>query len=134
MEENKKQEQRPQYFYFNEDGKLVVESNKGIIVDSEQTVKLYGNFVCNNKVMAQIMAIVHGKVFSFEGANLGYVCVDDTETARQLSEWSKKSEEIAGKITAEMKERATWGTELRDKVERFNSLPWYKRIFKQIEL
>lgn len=53
--EEKKLEQRPQYFYFGEDGKLVVESNKGVWVDGEQYVKMYGNFTCNAKTMGAII-------------------------------------------------------------------------------
>ena len=50
MENEKKEykERKPfdkQIFYFNDKGQLVVESNKGVWVDGEKFVKMYGDFV-----------------------------------------------------------------------------------------
>lgn len=49
-----------QRFYFNEDGKLVVESNKGVWVDGQQFVKMYGVFTCNAKTMGKIIHAMQG--------------------------------------------------------------------------
>jgi hypothetical protein len=51
---------REQRFYFNEDGKLVVESNKGVWVDGQQFVKMYGVFTCNAKTMGKIIHAMQG--------------------------------------------------------------------------
>ena len=63
MEENKdynRHQQSQQKFYFNEEGKLVVESNKGVWVDGEQHVKMYGNFSCNARTMGMIIHQLKG--------------------------------------------------------------------------
>lgn len=57
MEENRKNIQK---FYFTDEGKLVVESNKGVWVDGEQYVKMYGNFSCNAKTMGEIISKLKG--------------------------------------------------------------------------
>lgn len=49
-----------QKFYFTEEGQLVVESNKGVWVDGEQYVKMYGNFVCNAKTMGIVIQQLKG--------------------------------------------------------------------------
>lgn len=49
-----------QKFYFTEEGQLVVESNKGVWVDGEQFVKMYGNFSCNAKTMGMIIQAMKG--------------------------------------------------------------------------
>lgn len=61
MEDNELREyKKAQKFYFNEEGKLVVESKKGVWVDGEQFVKMYGNFVCNAKTMGMVIQQLKG--------------------------------------------------------------------------
>jgi hypothetical protein len=61
MEDNEVREyKKAQKFYFNEEGQLVVESNKGVWVDGEQHVKMYGNFVCNAKTMGMVIQQLKG--------------------------------------------------------------------------
>jgi hypothetical protein len=59
MEDNRDYK-KVQKFYFTEEGQLVVESNKGVWVDGEQYVKMYGSFVCNAKTMGAIIAKLKG--------------------------------------------------------------------------
>lgn len=61
MEEKKDyKQQNIQKFYFNEEGKLVVESNKGVWVDGEQYAKMYGIFTCNAKTIGIIIQHLKG--------------------------------------------------------------------------
>lgn len=59
MEDNRDYK-KVQKFYFTEEGQLVVESNKGVWVDGEQYVKMYGSFVCNAKTMGMIIQAMKG--------------------------------------------------------------------------
>lgn len=160
--EEKKQEQRPQYFYFNDDGKLVVESNKGVWVDGEQYVKMYGNFSCNAKTMGAIIAKLKG-INVEVGDNKTYVverkdmydmrrncdileettyCILGVEDDVINDVLNKKSHEIAktefaGKVSEyerRIAEESSENYELKKTITTFNSLPWYKRIFKKIEI
>ena len=54
--DTKERTPKEQKFYFGEDGKLIVESNRGIWVDGEQYVKMYGNFTCNAKTIGAIIS------------------------------------------------------------------------------
>ena len=57
MENNEREIKKPtQKFYFTEEGKLIVESNKGVWVDGDQYVKMYGKFECNAKTMGEIIS------------------------------------------------------------------------------
>lgn len=49
-----------QYFYFNNQGQLVVESNKGVWVDGEKHVKMHGDFVCNANTLGEIINQLKG--------------------------------------------------------------------------
>lgn len=161
MEENK-QEQRPQYFYFNDDGKLVVESNKGVWVDGEQYVKMYGNFVCNAKTMGEIIhqlkgiAVEVGEVKyvndeDIENNYFGDITFDDKyvvsrtrcvlgaseerikEYERELAEKYYVNDEIK-KLSKQFNDASDRELAERKAIERFNRLPWWKRIFKKIEI
>lgn len=130
--EEKKQEQRPQYFYFNDDGKLVVESNKGVWVDGEQYVKMYGNFSCNAKTMGIVIEKFKGIKVDVE------MSTEDGDTFLKM--YTERLQEIA-KLTEEntrqMIEIASAKNETQSvikKVIAFNALPWYKRMFKKIEI
>lgn len=59
MEDNRDYKKK-QKFYFNESGQLVVESNRGVWVDGEHFVKMYGDFVCNAKTMGMIIQAMKG--------------------------------------------------------------------------
>ena len=74
-----------QVFYFNDKGQLVVESNKGVWVDGEKFVKMYGDFTCNAKTMGEIIHQLKGiavevgqyekAIYSSEPGNLTAYCV-----------------------------------------------------------
>lgn len=151
--EEKKQEQRPQYFYFNDDGKLVVESNKGVWVDGEQHVKMYGNFSCNAKTMGIIISQLKGmpvfvthkqetEDYFFGEYKHTIECLinPSVEQAGLLSEISKKDTTIKEKkedIAKLLKKSGEDGDKiykLETSIKKFNALPWYKRMFKKIEI
>lgn len=156
--EEKKQEQRPQYFYFNDDGKLVVESNKGVWVDGEQYVKMYGNFSCNAKTMGIIISqlknmpaftsrkkcktVIDAITGDRECLTESIECIinPNAEQAGLLSEISHKDGKIE-KLNDEIKKLNKQLDNTYDKrdaeheaIEQFNALPWYKRLFKKIEI
>ena len=155
MEEKKdyRQQNNVQKFYFNEDGQLVVESNKGVWVDGEQYVKMYGNFSCNAKTMGIIISqlkgipafVIHKQETedyfwgeykhtieclinpSVEQAGLLSEIREKDATIKQqsesIAELQKKTGEDGDQISA-----------LKKSIGEFNALPWYKRIFKKIEI
>lgn len=154
--EEKKQEQRPQYFYFNDEGKLVVESNKGVWVDGEQHVKMYGNFTCNVKTMGIIISQLKGMpaFVSIEHSTTNnYFGLTEcliNPSAEQAGLLSKISEQdaVIEEKTKKIQEHIEYIGELHKKtgedgdkiyklersIKEFNALPWYKRIFKKIEI
>lgn len=133
MEEKKDyRQQNVQKFYFNDEGKLVVESNKGVWVDGEQYVKMYGNFSCNAKTMGVIIE-------KFKGFKVD-VEMSTEEGDNFLKMYSERLDEIA-KLTVENTTKMIEVARAKDetqsvikKVVSFNSLPWYKRLFKKIEI
>lgn len=166
--EEKKQEQRPQYFYFNDDDKLVVESNKGVWVDGEQYVKMYGNFTCNAKTMGIIISQLKG--IPVEVGELKYVTQEDADnygwgiayidrlvksqtrcilgaSKERIQEYERElakeyytntsiieAQQKADSCQSAIETYKRAYNHLRDKVISFNSLPWYKRVFKKIEI
>lgn len=153
MENEKKDynERKPfnkqQCFYFNDKGQLVVESNKGVWVDGEKFVKMYGDFVCNAKTMGEIIhqlkgiavevGVVEQTVYSPK-EHLVY-CVLGASQER-IEEYEK---ELAKQcyVNEEIKELSKQFNDASDKelaefhaIERFNRLPWWKRLFKKIEV
>lgn len=159
MEEKKdynKQQQPLQKFYFTDDGKLVVESNKGVWVDGEQYVKMYGNFSCNAKTLGAIIAklrnikvevgsITTHLVTGFSlpyGSSTEYITkeycalnIDEErigemirQKARDMAEtdYAKRMADFINNNSKEVKQ-------LRERIDDFNALPWYKRLFKKIE-
>lgn len=160
MEEKKdyNRQQPLQKFYFTDDGKLVVESNRGVWVDGEQYVKMFGNFSCNAKTMGIIIsqlknmpafisrekcsvvinAITGDKECLTE--SVGCIINPNAEQAGLLSEISHKDGKIE-KLNDEIKKLNKQldnaynqrGAE-HEAIERFNVLPWYKRLFKKIEI
>lgn len=143
--DNTKQEEgKPQKIYFNDKGKLIVESNKGVWVDGAQYVKMYGDFVCNAKTMGEIIhqlkgiAVEVGRQF-VNSNDLELYCVLGAsqerieEYERELAKQEFVSKEIAElqKQTGEDGDRIY---ELKKSIEKFNRLPWWKRMFKKIEV
>ena len=147
-----------QIFYFNDKGQLVVESNKGVWVDGEQYVKMYGNFTCNAKTMGIIISqlknmpaftsrkkcktVIDAITGDKECLTESIECIinPNAEQAGLLSEISHKDGKIE-KLNDEIKELRKQFNDASDRelaerkaIERFNSLPWYKRIFKKIEI
>ena len=125
-----------QAFYFNEDAELVVETNKGIVVGDKSQAKMRGIFTCNAKTMAQILTIVTNKptkLVSF--ANATYVAIDNDDFGKELKELKESSEkalmEMRKEITEEMRSEVN---AIKYLVDCYNRLPWYKRIFKKIDI
>ena len=136
MEDNKVREYKEaQKFYFNEEGQLVVESKKGVWVDGEQFVKMYGYFSCNAKTMGVIINKFKGeKVVFGKYIDDTYQCelVNPTEydeqVVREMNAVRDKLKEICEKYDNDNRKLA----DIIKHVEQFNALPWYKRIFKKI--
>ena len=165
MEEKKDYNQQPlQKFYFTDDGKLVVESNKGVWVDGTPYVKMYGNFLCNAKTMGTIIAklkgitVEVGNINTYINHNREYYdirrgadileeqsyCVlgVDNEKIEEIIE-QKSEEKSEEKSEKKYQQKLTeTGFETNCKLhaalllacEKFNALPWYKRMFKKIEI
>lgn len=128
--EERKQEQRPQYFYFNDDGKLVVESNKGVWVDGEQHVKMYGNFTCNAKTMGIIIE-------KFKGYKVLVEKILDDEYSAEIVNPSDMEKQYNKELSYLQKKIEDYGDEICDlkkSIREFNFLPWNKRMFKKIEI
>ena len=147
MENDKREykERKPfdkQIFYFNDKGQLVVESNKGVWVDGEKFVKMYGDFVCNARTLEAIIK-------QFKGIQ---VEVDTTPEEQKVNEFmeflhkqyeniEKKYDELSAKKEARINNLLVQVSELKENItkrdeaiSKFNSLPWWKRIFKKIEV
>lgn len=152
--------QNVQKFYFNDEGQLVVESNKGVWVDGEPHVKMYGNFVCNAKTMGTIIAklkgitVEVGNINTYINHNREYYdirrgadileeqsyCVlgVDNEKIEEIIE--RKAEEKAEKkyqqklIETEFETNREHHAALLLACEKFNALPWYERMFRKIEI
>lgn len=133
-----------QIFYFNDNGQLVVESNKGVWVDGEKFVKMYGDFVCNAKTMGEIIhqlkgiAVETGRVFQ-SAFNLEYYCVLGASKER-IEEYEKelaKQEFVSKEIEELQKQVGEDGDkiyELKKSIYDYNRLPLWKRLFKKIEV
>ena len=133
-----------QIFYFNDKGQLVVESNKGVWVDGEKFVKMYGDFVCNAKTMGEIIHQLKGIPVEVgrEFVNirdLEFYCVlvasqeRIEEYERELAEKYYVNEEIK-ELSKQFNDASDRELAERKAIEKFNKLPWWKRIFKKIEV
>lgn len=62
MEYNSRSDEKApvQKFYINDEGKLVVESNNGVIVDGNSSVICSGTFTCSAHTMGEIIAKLNG--------------------------------------------------------------------------
>lgn len=160
MEDNELREyKKAQKFYFNEEGKLVVESKKGVWVDGEQFVKMYGNFVCNAKTMGVIIQNLKGipveigveekvrhatdnivdDILNIYEHTIEHYCIIGANKERiKEYEYELAVKHFTTKEIEKTRERAVKMTnqfnKLETSVKQFNALPWYKRLFKKIEI
>ena len=156
MEDNNKQQnKRPfvkdegQKFYFTEEGKLVVESNKGVWDDGEPHVKMYGNFTCNAKTLGIIIEKFKGIPVVVEQTKVEALALtirtsaivnptdDDKGLIRQNEVLLTRNNNL-GKQVSDLKEEleARKKDEFRfyNAIDKFNKKPWYKRMFKKVEV
>ena len=160
MEDKKdyNKQQPLQKFYFTDDGKLVVESNRGVWVDGEQYVKMFGNFSCNAKTMGIIISQLKNMpaftsmetyetvIDAFTGdkecltERIECIINPNAEQAGLLSEISHKDGKIEKlndeikKLNKKLDDAYDQRDAEREAIERFNAIPWYKRMFKKIEI
>lgn len=131
MEEKRDyRQQNIQKFYFTDEGKLVVESNKGVWVDGEPHVKMYGNFTCNARTMGIIIE-------KFKGYKVLVEKLRDDEYATEIVNPSDIEKQYNNELSYLQKKIEDYGDEICDlkkSIREFNFLPWHKRIFKRIEL
>ena len=154
--ENKRQfvEDKGQKFYFNEEGSLVVESNKGIWVDGAQYVKMYGNFQCNAKTMGIIIEKFKGlsvvvneikKKESFvpwadhiiETTAIINPTEEDKGLIDKLERYEVRNEnmnEQVKQLKEELNMHKEMSYKLQENIHKFNKLPWWKRMFKKVEI
>lgn len=133
-----------QIFYFNDKGQLVVESNKGVWCDGEKFVKMYGDFVCNAKTMGEIIhqlkgiAVEVGRQFvDFNDLELYCVLGASKERIEEYEKELAKQEFVSKEIEELQKQVGEDGDriyELKKSIYDYNRLPWWKRIFKKIEV
>ena len=137
MESEKREykERKPldkQIFYFNDKGQLVVESNRGIWVDGEKFVKMYGDFTCNAKTIGVIIEKFKGIKVDVEISTKSEENFLNVYTER-LNEISKLTEENTQQMI-EIEHAKNETQSLIKKIVAFNRLPWWKRMFKKIEV
>ena len=162
-----------QVFYFNDEGELVIETNKGVIVDGEKFVKMYGDFVCNAKTLGEIVRQLKGirveigveeKLVLVNQAVKDAWGIDDQHTIQRycvlgaseerVNEYEKELAKSNYSISNDKRLEARLNNmsvqnddlkkeklELRDLLAKnnaaihdFNNLPWWKRLFKKIEV
>lgn len=137
-----------QIFYFNDKGQLVVESNKGVWVDGEKFVKMYGDFTCNAKTLGIIIEKFKGfpvVVMETKSVMQGYeydnypfyktiAIVNPTDDDKYLM---KTVEDLTEQRNLSVKSELKCEKEnekLAKSIAAYNRLPWWKRIFKKIEV
>ena len=145
MEEKKdynRHQQSQQKFYFNEDGKLVIETNKGTWVDGEKYVGIKGSFVCNSYTLCEIIKQFKGIQVEVDTRPEEQKFNDFMEFLhKQYKDAEKRYDELSTQKAALISELDDKMLELTQKLEerhkaicKFNALPWYKRMFKKIEI
>ena len=147
--DNKRQfiEDKGQKFYFNDDGKLVVESNKGVWVDGEPYVKMYGNFQCNAKTIGIIInkfkgipVVVTEVTRKYRLLNDGFydeasiAIVNPTEEDKELMQELENTAAQRDGLIELKKEYKQANEKFKEAIEKFNKLPWWKRMFKKVEV
>lgn len=130
-----------QPFYFNEDGELVIETTRGIYVDGQPNTRMTGIFTCNAKTMAQVMAIITGKPAKLVSSDDGtYMAIEDSKLGKEIAMCHEQTTERLAKLEEERKMVRVQAEELGRSVaeckvcKAYNALPWWKRMFKKIEL
>lgn len=136
-----------QRFYFNEDGKLVVESNKGVWVDGQQFVKMYGVFTCNAKTMGKIIHAMQGTPVEIGMEEVVTHTIDNpTDVILHLHKRTLEHYCVLGvdkkRIDDYVQELATRAVAVKeniikcyaDAISRYNELPRWKRWFKKIKV
>lgn len=169
----KREEGKPQKFYFNNEGKLIVESNKGIWADGEQFVKMYGIFTCNANTMGEIIHKTEGmpveigaeeivrlskdaivdELLHVNQHTIQHYCVLGASKARiheyeeslakqnyERKRMKSMSDEIQS-LRKDLKETSKQFNDASDDVlhikkviDKFNAMPWWKRMFKKVEI
>lgn len=162
-----------QVFYFNDEGELVIETNKGLIVDGDKYVKTYGDFTCNAKTLGEIVrqlkgvrveigveekiVIVHEAVKDAWGIEdqhtFNHYCILGAseervkEYEKELAK-SKHSSENERRLESRLNNMSVQNESLKNEIselkglidrkdnaiDKFNRLPWLKRIFKKVEV
>lgn len=148
-----------QVFYFNDEGKLIVESNKGVWSDGVPYVKMYGNFTCNAKTLGIIINKFKGcPVVVSNARRLDYFSMEPPYDGMPISEIfaaivnpSEKDKGLIAKIEcyearnnnmneqvndlkAELDARKKDFARYYNAVDKFNKLPWWKRVFKKVKV
>lgn len=133
-EETKKE--KGQVFWFDDDGKLIVETNKGIIADGEAVTKMYGTFTCNAKTLGMIIAELKGKRVAV-GRHI--FCNRESEILSILNPFCNRESEILAIVNP-----TEYDKEVAENIEKnaahsaahvaFNELPWYKKMFFKFKI
>lgn len=155
MENEEKKEKKKQFiddkgqrFYFNEEGKLIVESNKGVWEDGEPHVKMYGNFQCNAKTLGIIINKFRGCPVVIKETHIIVDtflwrdgCKEETTSIVNPTEEDKELMQELENVSTQrdgLMELKNEYMEANDKfqkaIDKFNKLPWWKRIFKKVEV
>ena len=172
-DKEKKKGAKPQIFYFNEQGQLVVESNKGVWADGVQYVKMYGDFSCNAKTMGEIINKMMGipvevgveekikvstdnvidDILDIHEHTILHYCVLGVDKARvyEYEEALAKQHYATDRMKSMAEELKTARKDIREsskiidnldndlkylrkKIENYNKLPWWKRMFIKVSL
>lgn len=149
---NKPAKNNKQVFYFNDEGKLIVESNKGVWSDGVPYVKMYGNFTCNAKTIGIIINKFKGcpvavteiikrqdyfrmeYPFNGEPVSETTAIVNPTDDDKGLiDEIRNVAEQRDGLI--DLKNEYKEANEKFEKaIKKYNNLPWWKRMFKKVDV
>lgn len=124
-----------QVFYFNDEGKLIVESNKGVWSDGVPYVKMYGNFQCNAKTLEAIIK-------QFKGIQVEVDTRPEEKKLDEFIEYLQKEYQNECESHRKELERLKIRNEninvqiknYKETIENFNRLPWWKRMSKKIEV
>lgn len=151
-------DEKGQKFYFDDEGKLVVESNKGVWNDGEPYVKMYGYFSCNAKTLGIIINkfkgcpvvvsdIIKQEYFRMESPFNGSPVMEvsaivepsdeDKGLLSKIERYEARNENMGVQVKnlkEEIKEKQELAQKYYLAIDKFNNLPWWKRMFKKIEV
>ena len=108
-----------QKFYFNQDGKLVIETSKGYMCDGNASIRLNGLFACDEVTMQALAKQLTGVTVEVDDGKIPHVEASavlealEKDLKKDYAEAVKNIEEAFSEI-----------------IKHHNSLPWYKRIKK----